>query len=176
MAGCIAIRRTFPLSEGKGYYHEGGIRVPLIIRWPGIEAAGSESQQLVISNDLYPTLLDLAGLPLRPLDHKDGISLKPLLKGESFSGHEALYWHYPHYHRAGETPSSAIRMGDYKFIRHYEDGNRELYFLQDDTGETNNLVHAMPGKAVELEAKLNEWLTARGAYIPEFDPDYSSEI
>jgi hypothetical protein len=67
-------------------------------------------------------------------------------------------------------------MGDYKFIRHYEDGNRELYFLQDDTGETNNLVHAMPGKAAELEAKLNEWLTARGAYIPEFDPDYSSEI
>jgi arylsulfatase A-like enzyme len=167
---------NFPLSQGKGYYHEGGIRVPLIIRWLGVVAAGSESDMPVISNDLFPTLLDLAGLPLRPQDHKDGISLKSLFLGEPFNGHEALYWHYPHYHGAGETPSSAIRMGDYKFIRHYEDGNRELYFLPDDIGETNNLVHTMPAKAAELEAKLDEWLVERGAHIPELNPDYDSSI
>jgi arylsulfatase A-like enzyme len=163
---------NFPLRRSKGYYHEGGIRVPLIIRYPSRLAAGSESDQPVISNDLYPTLLDLAGLPLRPQDHKDGISLQPLLRGEPFSGHEALYWHYPHYHGAGETPSSAIRMGDYKFIRHYEDGDRELYSLREDMGETNNLVCAMPEKAAALEAKMDEWLTAGGAHIPAPNPDY----
>ena len=165
-----------PLSQGKGYYHEGGIRVPLIMRYPGRVTAGSESEQPVISNDLFPTLLDLAGLPLRPQDHKDGISLKPLLHGEPFSGHEALYWHYPHYHGAGETPASVIRMGDYKFIRHYDGGLRELYFLQDDIGETNNLVHTMPEKAAELEAELDEWLKERGAHIPQLNPDFNSPL
>jgi arylsulfatase A-like enzyme len=163
---------NLPLSQGKGYYHEGGIRVPLIIRYPSRVAAGSESDLPVISNDLFPTLLDLAGLPLRPEDHKDGISLKPLLRGAPFRGHEALYWHYPHYHGAGETPSSAIRMGDYKFIRHYEHGKRELYSLREDIGETNNLVSVMPEKAAELEAKLDEWLTAGEAYVPVPNPDF----
>jgi arylsulfatase A len=161
-----------PLSQGKGFYHEGGIRVPLIIRYPSKVAGGWESYRPVISNDLFPTLLDLAGMPLRPQDHKDGISLKPLLQGEPFSGHEALYWHYPHYHGAGETPSSAIRMGDFKFIRHYEDGKRELYMLREDIGETNNLASVMPAKAAALEAKLDEWLTSSGAYIPVPNSDF----
>jgi arylsulfatase A-like enzyme len=160
-----------PLSRGKGYYHEGGIRVPLIIRKPGQVTAGSESSTPAISNDLFPTLLELAGLPLLPDAHKDGLSLVPVFRGGSLP-REALYWHYPHYHGAGETPASAIRLGDYKFIRHYEDNQRELYDLSRDISETNNLVTAMPDKADTLEQALDRWLTARNAYIPGPDPEF----
>lgn len=162
---------NFPFSQGKGFCHERGLRVPLMIRCPNGVAGGLESDRPVISNDLFPTLLDLAGLPLSPQDPQDGISLKPLVRGEPFRGHDALYWHYPHYHCAGETPSSAIRMGDYKFIRHHEDGKREFYTLREDIGETNNVVSVMPAQAAALEAKLDEWLTATGAYIPVPDPN-----
>lgn len=162
----------YPLSQGKGFYHEGGIRVPLIIRKPGQVAAGSESDEPVISNDLFPTLLDMAGLPLRPEQHKDGLSLKPVLEERSFEGHDVLCWHYPHYHGAGETPASAIRMGEYKFIRHYQDGTRELYNLKKDIGEADNLVDKMPEKAEKLEAALDQWLAETEAYIPGPDPDF----
>lgn len=162
----------FPLSQGKGYYHEGGIRVPLIIRKPGTVVAGVESDEPVISNDLFPTLLDLAGLPLRPEAHKDGLSLKPIMEEGTFEGHEILCWHYPHYHAAGESPVSAIRMGDFKLIRHYEDGTLELYDLKKDIGEANNLIDQMPEKAGKLEAALNQWLMENDAYIPKADPDF----
>jgi len=162
----------YPLSLGKGYYHEGGIRVPLIIRMPGTVKAGSESDVPVISNDLFPTLLDLAGLPLQPELHKDGVSLKPLIEKGEAPERNTLYWHYPHYHGAGETPASAIRMGNYKFIRHYEDGRRELYDLSKDIGEADNLVNKNPEKAAQLEKALDKWLAERDAYIPGPDADY----
>jgi arylsulfatase A-like enzyme len=161
----------YPLNKGKGFYHEGGIRVPLIIRKPGLIAAETESDVPVVSNDLFPTLLDLAGLPLMPEAHIDGLSLKPVIEGAPLE-RTALYWHYPHYHGAGETPTSAIRMGDYKLIRHYEDGKLELYNLREDIGESGNLVKIMPEKAEKLEAALDAWLTAQQAYIPVADPDY----
>jgi arylsulfatase A-like enzyme len=160
-----------PLSKGKGYYHEGGVRVPLIIRHPDQIKAGAESGVPVVSNDLFPTLLDLAGLPLMPEAHKDGLSLKPVIDGGTLD-RDKLYWHYPHYHGAGETPTSAIRMGGYKFIRHYEDGRRELYNLRKDIGESNNLIAKMPEKAEKLEDALDQWLSQRNAYIPEADPSF----
>jgi arylsulfatase A-like enzyme len=161
----------YPLNRGKGFYHEGGVRVPLIIRKPGQVAAGSESDVPVVSNDLFPTLLDMAGLPLMPGAHKDGLSLLPVIKGGTLDG-RALYWHYPHYHGAGETPVSAIRLGDYKFIRHYEDGKRELYNLRSDIGETDDLMDRRPEKAEELESALDAWLLEQKASIPGPDPDY----
>ena len=166
----------FPLSKGKGYYHEGGIRIPLIIRQPEQVAAGVESDEPVISNDLFPTLLDLAGLPLRPDQHKDGLSLKPVLQRKAFKGHDALYWHYPHYHAAGETPTSAIRVGDYKLIRHYQDGELELYDLNQDIGEKKNLIQQKPEKAKQLEATLDKWLSEMDAYIPVQDPDFDPSL
>ncbi|VGO11704.1 Arylsulfatase [Pontiella desulfatans] len=162
----------WPLSRGKGFYHEGGIRVPLIVRMPGTVKPGSETDEPVISNDLFPTLLDLAGLPLRPDAHKDGLSLKPLLETQRFKSHDLLCWHYPHYHGAGETPASAIRMGDFKFIRHYEDATRELYNLKEDIGEADNLVDKMPEMADKYEAALDRWLSQREAYIPKADPGF----
>lgn len=170
--GLKSVTSCYPLRKGKGYYHEGGVRVPLIIRKPGHVAAGVESEEPVISNDLFPTLLDLAGLPLRPDLHTDGLSLKPVLQEKSFEGHDALYWHYPHYHAAGETPTSAIRVGDYKLIRHYQDGALELYDLKKDIGENKNLVKQMPEKADQLEAALDKWLSEVDAYIPGADPEF----
>ncbi len=164
-----------PLNKGKGFYHEGGVRVPLIIRQTDAIKAGTESDVPVVSNDLFPTLLDLAGLPLVPAAHLDGVSLKPLIDGGKLD-RKALYWHYPHYHGSGETPTSAIRLGDYKFIRHYEDGKRELYNLRTDIGESNDLVAAMPEKAQELEVALDAWLTEQNAYIPGPDPDYDPAL
>lgn len=170
--GLRNVTNNTPLSQGKGYYKEGGIRVPLIIRYPEHIDAGSETAVPAISNDLFPTLLDLAGLPLMPELHKDGVSLKPLTEGQATLERKALYWHYPHYHGAGEKPTSAIRMGDYKLIRHYENGRLELYNLSKDIGEARNLIGSLPEKAAELEQQLNQWLVAQGAYIPRANPDY----
>lgn len=166
------LSNSYPLSRGKGYYQEGGIRVPFIISQSGIAKKGSESNEPVISNDIFPTLLDLAGLPLQPEHHLDGLSLKPILDGTPFRSHDFLCWHYPHYHGEGESPTSAIRIGDYKFIRHYEDGKRELYNLKKDISEADNLIKKMPEKAKEVEKILDKWLTSQNAYIPKANPDY----
>jgi len=172
--GLNRVTHCYPLNKGKGYYHEGGIRVPMIIRAPGQVKAGSETAHPVISNDLFPTLLDLAGLSLMPEVHRDGLSLRRVIEGERLK-RKCLYWHYPHYHGAGETPASAIRMGDYKFIRHYEGNVKELYNLAKDVGETSNLVASMPEKARALEQALDAWLETQEAYIPVPDPDYQSD-
>jgi arylsulfatase A-like enzyme len=160
------ITSNYPLSLGKGFYHEGGIRVPTVIRWPGVIRPGSVSECPIISMDYYPTMLEMAGLSLMPEQHIDGLSLLPLLKGESKLKRDTFYWHYPHYHGAGETPCSAIRVGNYKFIRHYETNQKELYNLKNDVGEENNLIEKLPLKASELEQKLDAWLRKMNAYIP----------
>jgi len=164
---------NYPLSQGKGYYHEGGIRVPLIIRKPGQVEPGLETAVPAVSTDLFPTLLDLAGLPLRPDVHKDGESLKPVIEGGTLN-RKAIYWHYPHYHGSGEKPASAIRLGDYKLIRHYENGKLELYNLRKDIGEQQNLVSTMPEKTEELRVALDLWLKQNQAYVPGPDPDFDS--
>ncbi|MBK1833950.1 sulfatase [Roseibacillus ishigakijimensis] len=165
------ITSNHPLAKGKGFYHEGGIRVPLILRQPGLIPAGKECAQPVFGPDLFPTILTSAGLPPAPERHRDGLDLSPTFVGEDLPK-RALYWHYPHYHGSGETPASAIRMGDYKFIRHYQDGVRELYHLRDDVGERVNLVDSQPEKARELEEALDAWLDEHQAYRPVPDPSY----
>ncbi len=171
--GVESVTSCYPLKGGKGFYNEGGIRVPLIISKPNTIQAGSESAKMVSSNDIFPTLLDMAGLPLQPKAHKDGLSFKPLFEKKIFKGHQALYWHFPHYHGLGETPCSAVRIGDYKFIRHYQDGGKkELYNLKLDIGETQNLLNKMLEKADELEQDLEKWLKKMHAYIPTIDSTY----
>jgi arylsulfatase A-like enzyme len=155
-----------PLRGGKGRYWEGGIREPMIVRWPGVTRAGSVCAVPVVSMDFYPTLLDIAGLPLDPEQHRDGLSLVPLLEGGGTLERDALFWHYPHYHCSGARPVSAVRLGSYKFLRHYESGRKELYNLEKDVSETENLIAAEPEKARELEARLDGWLKEVGAYLP----------
>jgi len=164
-----------PLRGGKGWPYEGGIREPWIIRAPGITSPGSICDTPVISTDFYPTMLALAGLPARPRQHLDGISLAPLLKGESLDREKPLFWHYPHYSNQGGSPHGAIREGDWKLIEWYEDGKLELYNIPQDIGEKNDLAARHPDKAASLRAKLIEWRKEVGALMPTPNPAYKSK-
>ncbi|MDP6503722.1 MAG: sulfatase [Planctomycetota bacterium] len=148
---------NLPLRGGKGWLYEGGIREPYMIKWPGVTRPGSTSDTPVISTDFYPTILDIAGLPLRPRQHLDGLSLKPILKGEGTIDRKALFWHYPHYSNQGGIPGGAIRVGDLKLIERYEDGRVHLYNLKNDLGEREDLAAQMPDKAKEMRQQLHAW-------------------
>ena len=161
---------NLPLRAGKGWLYEGGIREPMIIKWPGVVKPGSLCSEPVTSTDFYPTMLEMAGLPLRPKQHVDGVSLVPLLKGKGKLKRKAIYWHYPHYHGSGNRPSGAVRAGDYKLIEWYENGAVELYNLRDDISEKNDLAKKMPEKATELRSMLRKWRGQVKAKMPESGP------
>src|SRR5262249_8424053 len=120
-----------PLRAGKGWLYEGGIRVPVIVRWPGAVKPRSDCDVPVITNGLCPTLLAMTGQPARPKQHVDGVSLVPLLKGAGKLDRAALYWHYPHYGNQGGPPGGAVRAGDWKLLEFFEDDHVELYNLKD---------------------------------------------
>ncbi len=164
-----------PLRGGKGWPYEGGTRVPWIVSAPGITRPGTVCDTPVISTDHYPTLLALAGLPLKPAQHRDGVSLVPLLKGAPFTRGQPLFWHYPHYGNQGGAPHGAIRDGDWKLIEWFEDGAVELYNIPQDLGEKNNLAARHPEKAAALREQLAAWRASVGAVMPtpnsDFDPN-----
>lgn len=164
-----------PLRGGKGYQWEGGIREPYFISVPWMKIAGKKCDVPVSGTDFYPTILDLAGLPLRPDLHNDGVSLLPLLKGEKIA-ERALIWHYPHYGNQGGDPSSIIRKGDWKLIHYWEDDNDELYNLRTDLGERTNLAGQYPEKATGLRHQLDEYLKNVGAIIPVKNPQYNANL
>lgn len=146
-----------PLRSGKAWTYEGGIRIPTIISWAGkIQPATSDAR--TITMDLYPTLLDLAGLPLKPEQHLDGQSLKSVLNGEGGAEDRVLAWTYPHVHGSGHKPSDAILSKEWKLIRFQGDEPTELYNLATDLGEQTNLAKQNPEKVQELERRLDEWL------------------
>ena len=157
---------NMPLRAGKGWLYEGGIREPMIVKWPGVTKPGSVSDEPVISNDFYATILDIANLPPSSYQHTDGLSLTPLLRGEKTLQREAIYWHYPHFHCFGERPSSAIRVGDYKLIERYEGDKIELYNLANDIGERDDLSLKEPLVAAELRKRLHAWLRSVDAGMP----------
>ena len=164
-----------PLRANKGAHYEGGIRVPLIVRGPGVSRAGTTCEIPAITNDLYPTILSLAGLPSRPAQHLDGVSLSPLLKGGAGAEPRSLFWHYPHYNRHPHSaPASIIRKGAWKLIEFLEDGRTELFNLEHDIGETNNLIGEQAVRAAEMRAELDAWRQQVGADPmrpnPEFRP------
>jgi arylsulfatase A-like enzyme len=161
---------VLPLRAGKGWLYEGGIREPMIIKWPGVVRPGSTCSEVVTSTDFYPTMLQMAGLPLKPEQHLDGVSLVPLLKNEGRLNREAIYWHYPHYHGSGNRPSGAVRAGDYKLIEWYEDDSIELYNLKNDIGEKHNLADQMLRKAAELRQMLHTWRKQMKAKMPASKP------
>jgi arylsulfatase A-like enzyme len=159
-----------PLREGKGYLYEGGLRVPLIVKWPGITKAGSTSDAQVISTDLFATLLEAAGVA----EHEgaDGLSILSELKGRGLNLGRILYWHYPHYSNQGGKPGGAIRMDDWKLIEFYENGRRELFNLKTDPGENRNLAEAKPDMAKSLGDRLGTWRAGVCAKMPKPNPDY----
>jgi len=165
---------NLPLRGGKGRQWEGGIREPFYIRAPRIATAGSTCDVPVTGADFYPTLLELAGLPLQPSQHEDGESLVPLLKGGSLP-ERPLFWHYPHYGNQGGEPSSIIRRGDWKLIHYYEDGRDELYHLGNDSAEQQDLAGVEPERTQQLRAELDQWLSRVGAEIPVADSRFRAD-
>lgn len=164
---------NLPYRGGKGYQWEGGLRVPMIITAPGI----SETKSIETSAtgaDLYPTILDLAGLELLPNQHADGKSLKPLLEGKSISD-RPLYWHYPHYGNQGGDPTSIVQEGNLKLIYYWEDGHSELYNFKADIGEQNDLAQTDPVTTSRLEAQLIQWLEDVGANTPTLNPAFDAK-
>jgi arylsulfatase A-like enzyme len=169
---------NFPLRAGKGYAYEGGLRVPLIIKVPGLTQAGTVSDTPVITMDFFPTLLELVGADLSASRTAvDGVSFAPLLRGEKQTPHAELFWHYPHYWDGGIiSPYSVARVGDWKLIRFYETGTEELYNLKSDLSEKNDLAKSNPAKRKELDARLDAWLTETAAQLPVLNPNNKSEV
>jgi arylsulfatase A-like enzyme len=163
-----------PLRTGKGRQWEGGLRVPYYLHVPGVTDRGMRSDVPVTGADLYPTLLELAGLPLRPEQHRDGMSLVPLLHGESLPD-RPLIWHYPHYGNQGGEPSGIYRDGPWKLIHYYEDGRDELYHLEEDLGERHDLAEQNPDRVERMRLQLKEFLHQVGAKFPESDPRFDEE-
>ena len=156
-----------PLRENKGHLYEGGIRVPWAIRWPGKVKPASRCEVPILSTDVFPTLLEVAGLKPVPGVPEDGESFVPLLTGEGKLKREAVFFHYPNYafHKKNRL-GGAIRKGNYKLIRFYDDESVELYDLEADPGERNDLAGTNPGKARELRAELDRWLLESNAQMP----------
>ena len=157
-----------PLRGVKGYLYEGGIRVPWIVRWPGVVKPGTTCSTPIISTDTYPTLLEAAGLVPAAGKVLDGLSIVPLLRQSGTFKRDAIYFHYPNYafHKRNRL-GSAIRQGPYKLIKHYDDGSVELYDLDKDIGERNDLSTKFPARARQMKAKLELWLKQSGAKIPK---------
>jgi arylsulfatase A-like enzyme len=160
-----------PLRAGKGWPYEGGVREPLLIRWPGVTATNSQCDTPTMSTDFYPTLLEIAGLPQRPRQHLDGRSLVPLLKGGTLA-ERPLFWHYPHYSNQGGGPCGAIRVGDLKLIEWYEDMRVELFNLKNDLEEKRDLSKTLPGPARALQQQLHDWRASVKAAMPTPNPDW----
>lgn len=161
---------------GKGYLYEGGLREPLIVRWPGQVRAASVSDVPVVLTDLVPTLLHAAGIdPAKTVGPLDGVNILPLLKGEPLPP-RTFYWHFPHYTNQGSRPAGAIRDGDWKLIEHFEDGRLELYNLADDISETKNSTTAEPKRVIELKIKLAAWRASVGAQLPTPNPEFDAAL
>ena len=155
-----------PLRSGKGWLYEGGIRCPLIMRVPDVTEPDSVCKVPVSSTDFFPTILELANQKANADSHCDGRSLVNLLKGSAPAKRDPLFWHYPHYHGSSWTPGAAIRDGDWKLIEFYEYENFELYNLQTDIGEQNNLAETEPEKAKQMREKLRSWQLEMNARMP----------
>jgi arylsulfatase A-like enzyme len=154
------------------------VRVPLIIKWPGVTNPGSVCAEPVVTPDFYPTILEITGVEGDAAHNAavDGLSLVPLLKdARARLARDALYWHYPHYHPGGATPYGAIRVRDWKLIEFYEDMHVELYNLRDDIGETKDLAERNPDFAADLRRRLHAWRERVDAQMPTPNPRYDPD-
>jgi arylsulfatase A-like enzyme/lysophospholipase L1-like esterase len=160
---------NLPLRAGKGWLYEGGIREPMIIKYPPKINQGTVCDVPVISNDFYPTLLQLANLPLMPGQHTGGISLTPVFANKKIK-RAALYWHYPHYGNQGGSPGAAMRMGKWKLIEWYEHNTVELFDLEKDMGEQSNVANDFPGVKTKMLDMLHDWQKKEAAAMPTNNP------
>ncbi len=161
---------NLPLKNGKGWLYEGGIREAFIVKWPGVTKPGFVNENdVVVGSDLFPTFLDMAGLPPEPQAHVDGITIVPSLKGQKFERNKPVFWHSPtsRPYSTGDTDSSAVRIGDFKLIEWYNADHVELYDLSKDIGEQNDLSKTMPEKTAEMLEVLHNWRKEINAHTRE---------
>ncbi|MCA9129478.1 MAG: sulfatase [Planctomycetales bacterium] len=157
-----------PLRAEKGHLYEGGIRVPMIVRWPGHVMPATRTSTPVVTMDIHATILAAANLQADPSNTPDGISLLPMLEGGAALQRDSLYFHYPNYafHKENRL-GSAIRSGDFKLIKYYDNDSVELYNLREDISESRDIAQEMPNKASQLRSELEQWLQATGASQPQ---------
>lgn len=175
--GRVPTTSNVPLRLGKASAYEGGVRVPLIVHWPGVTRPGSVSNAPVITMDLFPTLVEMAGLPATAARTAlDGVSLAPLLRGGAAPTRDTLFWHYPHhqhYQLGGAMPYGAIRAGDFKLVEFFNDMHVELYNVREDIGEKTDLAAAQPKRVEELRSRLHAWRQEVGAQMPTPNPKFN---
>lgn len=164
---------NLPLRGGKGWMYEGGIREPLLIRWPGVAAPGSVLGAPVSSPDFFPTLLEAARAKPAPGQTLDGISLVPVLRGQA-APDRAIFWHYPHYGNQGGAPAAAVRRGPWKLIHWFEDDRVELFNVVTDLAEAHDLAAREPARVAALRAELAAWQRTVGAKFPVANTAYDA--
>ena len=167
---------TLPYREGKGWSEEGGLRIPLLLRWPARLPGGRVLATPMWQCDLYPTFLEAAGLPLEPERHCDGVSMLGALGGGAAPDRPEMCWHYPHYSNQGGGPTGAIRRGHWKLIEHYETGQCQLFDLAGDVSETFDCTSERPDLAADLAQCLAEWRREVGAQMPTANPLYADVV
>ena len=175
--GLVPVTSNKPLRIGKGYPYEGGIREPMFVYWPGIVNPETVCDIPVTSVDFFPTICSMVGIPVPDIEGLDGKDLTPLLKGKKDINRDAIYWHFPHY-RGHIVPYSIIRKDNFKLIKRYEGKAFELFDLDNDISESQDLTDSLPDKVAELDGLLKEWLIKTNAKIPEPNLNYveSKEI
>jgi arylsulfatase A-like enzyme len=169
------VTNNAPLRSGKGSLYEEGVRIPLIVRWPGVTPAGALCHVPVVSTDVYWSIREATGHGGEaPPGERDGLSLVSLLKDPGARlDRDTLYWHYPHYYPT-TTPVSALRDGDWKLLEYHEDQHVELYDLSEDLGETRDLAATNTEKTEQLLSRLHAWQTAVGARMPTPNPEWKA--
>ncbi|MEI8381582.1 MAG: sulfatase-like hydrolase/transferase [Planctomycetota bacterium] len=164
-----------PLRDGKSHLYEGGVRVPLIVKWPGVIKPGTTSDAVVSSIDFFPTIV--SACKTASMASIDGVNLRPVLDGTGRLERDAIYWHFPHYNgNAAAKPGAAIRAGDWKLVEFYETGRRELFNLAKDMRESSNLIEQNADIAKDLHAKLSTWRESVGAKMPVPNPNYAPNL
>jgi arylsulfatase A-like enzyme len=164
------VTSNHPMRGGKGWLYEGGVREPWIVKWPGVTKPSSTCDVPIVNSDIFPTVLEAAGLPQRPELHKDGISFIRLLKGKTKPLHDALFWHFPHYGTLGSGPCSSVRVGDWKLIEWLEDDSAELFNLATDLSEKNDVAAQHPEIVRQLRERLHAWRKETDANMPRPKP------
>jgi arylsulfatase A len=167
-------KHNTPFRAGKGLCYEGGLRIPLIVRWPGKAKTGTTCDVPVIHTDWVPTWVEVAGVE-KPSAF-DGISLMPLLTGKGTLAPRPLFWHFPHYTNQGSRPAGAMREGDWKLVEHYEDGRAELFDLSKDPGETTDLSMKEPNRVADMRGKLAKWRQDVGAQENAPNPEFRLDL
>lgn len=164
---------NLPLRGAKGWLYEGGIRVPLIVKWPGSKLKETECDVPVISVDFYPTILEMLGFKVPATQKVDGTSIVPLMLGMNKIDRDAIYWHFPHYSNHGmQSPGGAIRSGDYKLLEYYENNTVQLFNLKEDLSEQHDISASNPEVTNKLRNKLHQWRASINAQMMEPNPGY----